>query len=102
MVVATGGAVLNPRTRARLSERGSVIYLYADPDVMWRRTRDDARCRPLLQVGAPRQTLAALYRTRDPLYRECAHAWVDTSAYDVARATAEVLTLLFARMNAPA
>lgn len=69
MVVATGGgAVLNPRTRARLSERGSVIYLHADPDVLWRRTRDDARRRPLLQVDEPRQTLAALYRMRDPLY----------------------------------
>ncbi|MBP0713568.1 shikimate kinase [Burkholderia sola] len=103
VVVATGGgAVLNPRTRARLSERGSVIYLHADPDVLWRRTRDDARCRPLLQAGEPRQTLAALYRMRDPLYRGCAHALVDTTAHDVSRATAEVLTVLFARMSAPA
>ncbi|AOI78670.1 MULTISPECIES: shikimate kinase [unclassified Burkholderia] len=102
VVVATGGgSVLNPRTRARLSERGSVIYLHADPDVLWRRTRDDTRRRPLLQSGEPQQTLAALYRMRDPLYRECAHALVDTAAHDVARATAEVLTLLFARMKAP-
>ncbi|MFH5253272.1 shikimate kinase [Burkholderia semiarida] len=103
VVVATGGgSVLNPHTRARLSERGSVIYLHADPDVLWRRTCDDTRRRPLLQAGEPRQTLAALYRTRDPLYRECAHALVDTTAHDVAHTTAEVLTLLFARKSAPA
>jgi len=103
VIVATGGgAVLNPRTRARLSERGSVIYLHADPDVLWRRTRDDTRRRPLLQVDEPRQTFAALYRMRDPLYRECAHALVDTTAHGVARATAEVLKLLFARMSASA
>lgn len=90
VIVATGGgAILNPRTRARLGERGCVIYLHADPDALWRRTRDDTR-RPLLQVAEPRQTLAALYRMRDPLYRECAHALVDTTAYGVARATADV------------
>ncbi|WP_230957120.1 shikimate kinase [Burkholderia cepacia] len=101
VVVATGGgAVLNPRSRARLSERGCVIYLHADPDALWRRTRDDTR-RPLLQVADPRQTLAALYRMRDPLYRECAHAFVDTTAQDVARATADVLTVLLARLDAP-
>ncbi|KEZ05833.1 hypothetical protein GQ57_10475 [Burkholderia sp. MSh2] len=102
VVVATGGgAVLNPRSRARLSERGCVIYLHADPDALWRRTRDDTR-RPLLQVAEPRHTLAALYRMRDPLYRECAHAFVDTTAHGVARVTADVLTVLHARMNAPA
>ncbi|AIO23601.1 shikimate kinase [Burkholderia cepacia] len=101
VVVATGGgAVLNPRSRARLSERGCVIYLHADPDALWRRTRDDTR-RPLLQVADPRQTLAALYRMRDPLYRECAHALVDTTAQDVACATADVLTVLLARIDAP-
>ncbi|BBA42197.1 MULTISPECIES: shikimate kinase [Burkholderia] len=100
-VVATGGgAVLNPRNRARMSERGCVIYLHADPDALWRRTRDDPR-RPLLRVADPRQTLAALYRLRDPLYRECAHALVDTTSQDVARATADVLTVLLARINAP-
>jgi len=35
-------------------------------------------------------------RTRDPLYRECAHAIVDTTAHDIARATANVLTVLHA------
>ncbi|CAB3771164.1 hypothetical protein B7G54_10765 [Burkholderia puraquae] len=99
VVVATGGgAVLNPRSRARLRERGCVIYLHADPDALWRRTRDDTR-RPLLQVADPRQTLAALYRMRDPLYRECAHALVDTTSQGVARTTADVLTVLRARIN---
>ncbi|WP_175955268.1 shikimate kinase [Burkholderia sp. BCC0405] len=101
VVLATGGgAVLNPRNRARLNERGCVIYLHADPDALWRRMRDDTR-RPLLQVADPRQTLAALYRLRDPLYRECAHAFVDTTSKGVARATADVLTLLLARVSAP-
>ena len=42
-----------------------------------------------------------VYRMRDPLYRECAHALVDTTAQDVARATADVLTVLLARIDAP-
>ncbi|MCA8021623.1 shikimate kinase [Burkholderia metallica] len=101
VVVATGGgAVLNPRTRSRLSERGCVIYLHADADALWRRTRDGTH-RPLLQVSDPRHTLAALYRLRDPLYRECAHALVDTTAQGIARTTADVLAVLLARVSAP-
>ncbi|WP_423379016.1 hypothetical protein [Burkholderia sp. LMG 32019] len=36
----------------------------------------------------------------DPLYRECAHALVDTTAQDVARATTDVLTALLAWIDA--
>ena len=62
----------------------------AEPDA-----RDDSR-RSRLQVAEPRQTLSAPYRMRDSLYRECAHATVDTTAHDIARATANVLTVLHA------
>ncbi|WP_423370971.1 hypothetical protein [Burkholderia sp. LMG 32019] len=54
----------------------------------------------LLHTADPRQTLAALYRMHDPLYRECAHVLVDTTAQDVARATTNVLTVLLAWIDA--
>ncbi len=77
-VLATGGgAVLDPATRARLSERGFVIYLRANPVDLWMRTRDD-RSRPLLQTADPLARLQALYQARDPLYSEVADLIVDS------------------------
>jgi len=78
IVLATGGgAVLRPENRERLKSRGLVIYLRANPHELWLRTRRDKN-RPLLQTEDPRARLEALYHARDPLYRECAHAVVDT------------------------
>ncbi|NHV31110.1 hypothetical protein [Burkholderia sp. D-99] len=54
----------------------------------------------LLPAADRRQTLTALYRMHDPLYREYAHALVDTAAQDVARATTDVLTALLAWIDA--
>ena len=78
LVLATGGgAVLRPLNRQRLRERGTVIYLRAAPEQLFKRLRHDTK-RPLLQVADPLQRLRDLYAERDPLYRECAHFVVDT------------------------
>jgi shikimate kinase len=71
-----GGVVLSPENRAALKRRGIVVYLNVPPRVLWERTRHD-RSRPLLQVPNPRQRIEALYRERDPLYREVADIVVD-------------------------
>lgn len=78
IVLATGGgAVLDPMTRAALHSTGSVIYLRAAPSELYMRTRHD-RNRPLLRTADPLAKLEELHRSRDPLYRECAHLIVDT------------------------
>ncbi len=72
LVLATGGgAVLAAENRRRLRETGTVIYLYAAPQVLYARTRHD-RNRPLLEVADPLCRLTELFRQRDPLYREIA------------------------------
>lgn len=76
LVLATGGGVvLAEENRAVLHSRCMVIYLDVPPAVLWERTRHD-RNRPLLQVDDPRGRIEALYRERDPLYREVAHVVV--------------------------
>ena len=78
LVLATGGgAVLRPINRQRLRERGTVIYLRAAPEQLFKRLRHDTK-RPLLQGGDALKKLRDLYDERDPLYRECAHFVVDT------------------------
>ena len=73
IILATGGgAVLSPDNRHWLHTRGTVIYLHATPEILYRRIQYDKN-RPLLQVANPLDKLQTLYQQRDPLYRETAH-----------------------------
>ncbi|HMN20335.1 MAG TPA: shikimate kinase [Ottowia sp.] len=93
-VLATGGgAVLRPRNREHLRARGTVIYLRASPEYLFRRLRRDTK-RPLLQVADPLQRLRDLYAERDPLYRECAHFVLDAHGSSLAMLVNRVLMQL--------
>jgi shikimate kinase len=87
IVLATGGGVvMRPANRARLHERGMVVYLQTPVAVQMERTARD-RHRPLLQTADPGQRLGELMALRDPLYRETAHIVMATeggSAREVA------------------
>ncbi len=91
VVLATGGgAVLDPENRARLRERGKVIYLYATAEQLLSRTAKD-RNRPLLQTADPRARLQELLAVRDALYREVADLVVDTGGRTARSAEREIL-----------
>ncbi|MFT4241910.1 MAG: shikimate kinase [Acidovorax sp.] len=78
MVLSTGGgAVLRPENRAALRAFGTVLYLRAAPEEIYRRVRHD-KSRPLLQGGNPMDKLRDLYAQRDGLYRETAHYVIET------------------------
>lgn len=97
-VIATGGgAILARENRELMRQRGTVIYLRANVDNLWERTRHDSS-RPLLATPDPRATLASLLETRDPLYREAAHVIVDTGAQSAATLVNRVVAAL--RQNA--
>ena len=94
IILATGGgAILDPDTRQRLAERGTVIYLHASIDQQLRRTGRD-RNRPLLQTANPRQRLTELMAVRDPLYRECADIVIDTDGKRVMDVVREIIRQL--------
>jgi shikimate kinase len=85
VVLSTGGgAVLRPANRLRLKENGTVVYLHADPAVLWERVRH-SRNRPLLQTSDPRNRLATLYDERDALYREVADHVIESDRDEVMR-----------------
>ena len=78
VILATGGgAVLLPENRQFLSERGTVIYLHANPMELWHRTKG-SEGRPLLKNGDAKKILENLYAIRDPLYREIADYVIET------------------------
>jgi shikimate kinase len=78
IVLATGGgAVLLSENRQALSQRGTVIYLHANPLELFHRTRG-GEGRPLLKQGDAKKILENLYSIRDPLYREIADHVIET------------------------
>ncbi len=80
LVLATGGgAVILDENRARMHERGLVIYLEASLEELLRRLHSD-RSRPLLQSANKAQRIAELLAARAPLYRQCAHLCFSSSA----------------------
>jgi shikimate kinase/3-dehydroquinate synthase len=96
IVLATGGgAVLDPRSRALLAERGTVLYLRASVNSILQRTAHD-RNRPLLQTADPRRKLEDLTSQREPLYREIADLVIDTGRPNVQSMVQTILDQLAA------
>ena len=88
VVVATGGgAILREENRQALRSSGIVVYLHGSVDLQYERTRH-SKSRPLLEKGLRRETLEALMKVREPLYRQEADIIVNTeeqSAVSVVR-----------------
>ncbi|MEI6097861.1 MAG: shikimate kinase [Alphaproteobacteria bacterium] len=92
-VLSTGGGAFLAETNRRLiHESGVSVWLRADLDLLWQRVRHK-NTRPLLRTANPRETLAALYQARVPLYEQAdlvvdsvADLSVDTMAQRVAAA----------------
>jgi len=90
IVLATGGgSAQDPDSRARLGQRGAVVYLHATLDQQLRRTRR-GRARPMLAGGEPREILERLMTVRDPQYREIADLVVETDGRKVHAVAREV------------
>ena len=84
IVMATGGgAIIADENRALLQNNGTVIYLRANVNELWHRTRNDKH-RPLLQNVDIRAKLEQLYAERNPLYTQTAHLIFDTGSQPVA------------------
>ena len=82
-----------PENRKVLAERGTVIYLHANPIELWHRTKA-GEGRPLLQNGDPKKTLENLYAVRDPLYREIADFTIETGKPSVNQLVSSLLMQL--------
>jgi shikimate kinase len=91
VVLATGGgAVLRAENRARLRERGLVIFLDASAGEIARRTQHDIH-RPLLQATDRLARITALLEERLPLYRETAQLRFRSPARHPRRLVASLL-----------
>lgn len=83
-IVTTGGGIVTRQANIDwMKENGCVIFLYADPEVIWQRLENDTT-RPLIQQKRKEEVLE-LFQTRLPLYNQ-AHITLDTTdlAFDEA------------------
>lgn len=99
VLASGGGAVTQEANRQALRTRGTVIYLHAQPQILWERTRYD-RNRPLLQVADPLAKLTELYQVRDPLYRHTAHWILDVGEQRCQHTFKQLLQLISATDHA--
>lgn len=91
-----GGAWMQEMNRSEIRRRGVSVWLRADLDLLWQRVRHKST-RPLLRTANPRETLATLLATREPVYA-LADLTVDSRPDASVTETAEaVLAALAAR-----
>jgi len=87
-----GGVVLDQSNIQNLKKTGVLIYLYASPDVIYGRVKDQAH-RPLLNVEKPMEVIKSLFKVRDPFYRQADHI-VDTCEKSIEGVIQEILRLI--------
>ncbi len=79
VVIATGGGVIKNRTNVKnLGSRGILIWLKADPEIIFRRVMMEGGKRPLLDVEEPLAEINKLLKERMSLYMQ-ADMSVDTN-----------------------
>ncbi|KPB05205.1 shikimate kinase [Bacillus sp. CHD6a] len=88
IIVTTGGGIVTRQENIEwMKKNGCVIFLYADPDVIWNRLENDTT-RPLIQQRKKEEILE-LFGNRLPFYKQ-AHITLDTTALSLDEAVEAV------------
>ena len=69
-VIATGGGLpMNPQNLVRLKTHALVVCLWASPEKIWERVKNQTH-RPLLHDADPQKKIRELLAAREPFYRQ--------------------------------
>lgn len=103
-VIATGGGiVLNPENRKLLQADGIIIHLYASPQVIYQRVKDNHK-RPLLATGTSqnsvdlKQHIHKLLNKRTGVY-DIAELAIDTGKYNADEVVEMIISYLKERKD---
>ena len=94
VIACGGGVVLNKINIDRLRNESIIVYLTAPPQIILKRTSNDAEERPLLKVANPTLTIQELLAFRKPFYERAANIKVDTSKLDVDSVVQQIINKL--------
>ena len=93
-VISTGGGIVMLEENVKiLKEIGPLILLWAEPNVVYERIKDEKQ-RPLLQVPDPKEEITKILARRKPTYQSVADFMVDTSSLKVEEAVKEIVQWL--------
>lgn len=84
-----GGIVLNEKNRSFLKNNSLVVWFFASPYTILKRT--DIRNRPLLQGENPQEKLSKIFSDRKNLYVQTAHVIVSTEHRSVLQTAEKIL-----------
>ncbi|MGD1088241.1 MAG: shikimate kinase [Verrucomicrobiota bacterium] len=89
-VVATGGGLpTNPVNLAGLKTHALVVCLWASPETIWERVRNQSH-RPLLHDADPQKKIHELLAAREPFYRQ-ADVLLNTELRSVREVTQQIV-----------
>ena len=89
-VISTGGGLpANPENLASLKTHALVVCLWAGPEKIWERVRNQSH-RPLLQDPDPQLKIRSLLAAREPFYRQ-AGVLVDTEMRSIKEVAQQVI-----------
>jgi shikimate kinase len=89
-VVATGGGLpTNPVNLAGLKTHALVVCLWASPETIWERVRNQSH-RPLLHDADPQKKIRELLAAREPFYRQ-ADVLLNTELRSVREVTQQIV-----------
>lgn len=98
-VLSTGGGmVLRAENIILLKKIGTVVLLWAEPDIIYERIKSAVH-RPLLKVADPKAEIVRVLGIRRPLYEKAADLSVDTTRLNVDEVADAILKNLKAREN---
>jgi shikimate kinase len=101
IVLATGGGlVLRDQNRELLHEIGIVVWLDAEPDVIFERVSRTQK-RPLLATENPRATFDELREKRLPVYEEAAITRIDSTGLTHQQAARKVIEAASRQIHQP-
>ncbi|MEO6845635.1 MAG: shikimate kinase, partial [Chthoniobacterales bacterium] len=94
LVLATGGGVaMREENQRLLKEISKIVWLDADPDILFKRVSRNSR-RPLLLTENPRQTFDALLAARHSVYEALCDVRIDSTLLNHDRTAQAVLDAL--------
>ena len=94
VIACGGGVVLNKINIDRLRNESIIVYLTASPQIILKRTSNDAEERPLLKVANPALTIQELLTFRKPFYERAADIKINTSKLDVDTVVEQIINKL--------
>lgn len=102
VIASGGGAVLDVNNVIALRKKGFVIWLKAEPEILYKRLEEDQRSvvqRPPLTDKGSLEEIKTVLAERNPLYEWASEAQLDTTTLSVKMVVERVLSLLQERVG---